>query len=271
LQIVPDFLVLIELKLACLIHLNQEEELASTVEQQQETLLYPDLYGYLFNLIHKKQEVDLQQVHSRFQVMQKAALSPLFGWDIVLLVAAGLNEEAISALKVKIKQRMGQFINFKHEPFFAMLRSQPQFQNLITETFPDSKLAVVSPRKETEKEVLAVAEASTYDAILLDTMENEKYYLSSELSLKELSENVDLHPNKLSWLLNERIHKNFYDFVNSYRLKEFQARAIDKENAHLSILGLAYESGFNSKSVFNDYFKKATGMTPKDWINKNKG
>ena len=94
----------------------------------------------------------------------------------------------------------------------------------------------------------------------------EKCYLQESLGLKDLAEKIRLHPNKLSWLLNERIGKNFYNFVNGYRLEEFQRRAVDPENQNLSLLGLAYDSGFNSKSVFNDYFKKATGLTPKAWL-----
>lgn len=57
-------------------------------------------------------------------------------------------------------------------------------------------------------------------------------------------------------------------FVNSFRLKQFQRLALDPANSHLTLLGLAYESGFNSKTVFNAYFKKSTGMTPRAWVKK---
>ena len=106
--------------------------------------------------------------------------------------------------------------------------------------------------------------------LLFSKMEEEKFFLDVNLGLKDLAGKINLHPNKLSWLLNERVGKNFYNFINSYRLKEFQEKAIDPQNQHLSLLGLAYESGFNSKSVFNEYFKKNTGLTPKNWINQHK-
>jgi len=86
------------------------------------------------------------------------------------------------------------------------------------------------------------------------------------MTLRGLAEKVELHPNKLSWLINKKIGKGFNEYINEYRLKDFQQRALNPENSHLTLLGLAYDSGFNSKSVFNDFFKKKTGQTPKAWV-----
>nr|WP_252734348.1 AraC family transcriptional regulator [Arenibacter algicola] len=97
-------------------------------------------------------------------------------------------------------------------------------------------------------------------------MHQEKLFIDPELNLKQLAANVGLHPNKLSWLLNNHFGKNFNDFINQFRIKEFQQMAIDPANKNLTLLGLAYDSGFNSKTVFNTFFKKETGMTPKQWV-----
>ena len=79
-----------------------------------------------------------------------------------------------------------------------------------------------------------------------------------------------LHPNKLSWLLNEHIGKNFNEFINTYRL-EVLAKAVDPANSHLTPAGPWYtEAGFNSKTVFNDFFKKKVGATPRAWVRANK-
>jgi AraC-like DNA-binding protein len=86
------------------------------------------------------------------------------------------------------------------------------------------------------------------------------------LSLRALAEQVEIHPNKLSWLLNEKLGKNFNEFINFYRIEYFKKLALNSENSHISLIGLAYESGFNSKTVFNTYFKKETGMTPKEYL-----
>ena len=105
-----------------------------------------------------------------------------------------------------------------------------------------------------------------YKDKLLDLMEKDKVYLDATLSLRALAKQIDLHPNKLSWLINDMQEQNFNQFINAYRIVHFKNLALNPNNAHLSIMGLAYESGFNSKTVFNTYFKKSTGISPKAWI-----
>jgi AraC-like DNA-binding protein len=81
-----------------------------------------------------------------------------------------------------------------------------------------------------------------------------------------LAEQVKIHPNQLSWMLNEKLGKNFNEFINHYRVENFKRLALDDANQHISLLGLAYESGFNFKTVFNTFFKKETGMTPSAFV-----
>ena len=271
LQIVPEFIILVELKLACFIHLGLEDRLLQTVDQNKGMLQYPDLYSYVYNLFHKKTVANQEEVLSLFDKMQTADITPLVGWDLILLISAGMIDESMQCLQLKVDQRKAQYINFKHDPFYAPLRSLPEYQELARQRFPDVKLASIIIEEESNKELLTEAEAITYQKVLLEKMELESYYLNSTLSLKELADNIDIHPNKLSWLLNEKLNKNFYEFVNDYRLRAFQAKAVDPSYSHLSILGLAYESGFNSKSVFNPFFKKATGQTPKAWVKAQTG
>lgn len=97
-------------------------------------------------------------------------------------------------------------------------------------------------------------------------LENEKPYLNPALTLRELAGQIDIHPNQLSWLLNEHFGKKFNSFINGYRVAYFQKLAALPENDKISIIGLAYESGFNSKTVFNTFFKKETGLTPNEFI-----
>ena len=65
--------------------------------------------------------------------------------------------------------------------------------------------------------------------------------------------------------INEQLGKNFYDFINAYRVEAFKAKLQDPKFAAYSILGVALESGFKSKSSFNAIFKKVTGMTPSQY------
>ncbi len=97
---------------------------------------------------------------------------------------------------------------------------------------------------------------------LTDLMQNDKPFLNWELSAKELSEKLNISRHQLSDILNGEVGKNFYDFVNEYRVNEFKLKLLDLKNSNLTILALAYDSGFSSKSSFNLAFKKLTGMTP---------
>ena len=117
------------------------------------------------------------------------------------------------------------------------------------------------------------ASTSTIDdgtaAALLDRLhgfiDQQSPYLNPSLSLRLLAEQIEIHPNQLSWLLNEKVGKNFNEFVNQLRVEYFKKLVVDPANSHISLIGLAYESGFNSKTVFNTVFKKTTGMTPKEY------
>jgi AraC-like DNA-binding protein len=100
---------------------------------------------------------------------------------------------------------------------------------------------------------------------LLQFMGNEKPYLDEELSLSKLSSLLGISTNQLSQVINQNLNTNFYKFVNSYRIKEVQVKLKDSKYDHYSILGIAFESGFNSKSTFNKIFKEETGMTPSEY------
>lgn len=116
---------------------------------------------------------------------------------------------------------------------------------------------------------MSAAEADMVLEILGKGMKAEKWFQNPSLSLRELAENVNISSNKLSWLLNERIGKNFNEYINSLCLENFKENALDPANSHLTLLGLAYESGFSSKSAFNAFFKKTEGITPKAWLRSN--
>ena len=117
-----------------------------------------------------------------------------------------------------------------------------------------------------KKELLDSAAVSIHTSNLLKYIKEEKPYLDPNVSLRSLAAQIDIHPNQLSWLLNESIGKNFNEFINHYRVDAFQHLCKDPKNSHITLIGLAYDSGFNSKTVFNTSFKKETGLTPKQYL-----
>lgn len=97
---------------------------------------------------------------------------------------------------------------------------------------------------------------------LLKNMETQKPYLDPELNLPTLAGQMDLSLNELSELVNQGFGENFNQFVNRYRIEESKRLLGSKKHAHLSMVGIAFEAGFNSKTAFNMAFKKMTGDSP---------
>ncbi len=97
-------------------------------------------------------------------------------------------------------------------------------------------------------------------------MENTKPYLDRELTIYDLSRQLDIPRHILSEIINEHMGKNFYNLVNDYRVEEVKMRLESPEYKHLTILAIAFDSGFNSKSSFNTIFKEKTGSTPSEYL-----
>ena len=95
-------------------------------------------------------------------------------------------------------------------------------------------------------------------------MENEKPFLNANLSLNQLARQLGLSPRDLSFIINRGFEKNFFDFVGDYRIRHASG-LLDLWEEGKTILEVMYESGFNSKSVFNTAFKQKTGMTPTEY------
>ncbi|MDQ2771014.1 MAG: helix-turn-helix transcriptional regulator, partial [Bacteroidota bacterium] len=99
---------------------------------------------------------------------------------------------------------------------------------------------------------------------LLHLMEQEQPWLEPELTLTELAHRLRTNPGLLSKVINAGCGQNFNDFVNTYRVQEARRKLADARFAHYSLVGVALESGFNSKSTFNRVFRKVTGQAPSE-------
>lgn len=119
--------------------------------------------------------------------------------------------------------------------------------------------------EEIKRKLISDEELLRIKTDLENVMEKEKLYLDSELNLIKLSEQLSVSTHHLSYVINTGFKKNFFQFVNEYRIDH--AKILLKNNSanKLSILGIAYESGFNSKTSFNTTFKKFTDQTPSEF------
>ncbi|MDX1351051.1 MAG: helix-turn-helix domain-containing protein [Putridiphycobacter sp.] len=150
------------------------------------------------------------------------------------------------------------------DPVAANLRTDKRFKAFHDIIFSIGKYKVSNPKKK--KALLNESATLAFKHKLLEHLSEASPYLDPNLSLRSLADQIGIHPNQLSWLLNEHIGKSFNEFINAYRIQKFKALAKDPKNAHLTLIGLAYDSGFNSKTVFNTYFKRETGLTPKQFL-----
>lgn len=100
-------------------------------------------------------------------------------------------------------------------------------------------------------------------------MQDQKPYLSAELSLTSLAQQLNIPRNQLSHIINVHTEENFYTFINQYRVEEVKRLFASAHHQHYTILTLAYEAGFSSKSSFNRIFKQITGSTPSEYQKKN--
>jgi AraC-like DNA-binding protein len=117
--------------------------------------------------------------------------------------------------------------------------------------------------EEVKRKLISDEELIKIKTVLENLMDSQKPYLDSELNLIRLAEMLSVSTHHLSYVINTGFGKNFFNMsTNSGRPCQ---KLLKESNSKLSILGIAYESGFNSKTSFNTTFKKLTGQTPSEF------
>ncbi|AWV99918.1 helix-turn-helix domain-containing protein [Arcticibacterium luteifluviistationis] len=130
---------------------------------------------------------------------------------------------------------------------------------------------VVSPSESSpkyQKSGLNDELADVYRKRLMSFIEKEKPFLNPNIKAKELAESLGISVNNLSQLLNQYEGKSFYQFINDLRIEEVVKLMKDKEFSNLSNEGLAYQSGFNSRSTFTKAFNQKMGISPSEYRKK---
>jgi len=267
LKINPKFTHPIELLQLCYIHLKEYEKL-DTFLNQNPLVERPEECRVLYKLVNPEESIEVDVSKASLMIKEDFGVT-LLPWQLFLLVYLNKQEMALDFLEENIKTRTGQIINFMNIPLLEPLHQHQRFQDLTQSVFAPRLLPVKEIKFiqiESSKSLMSASETELILGNLTKGMQEEKWFQKSSISLRELAQHLSINANKLSWLINEKTGKNFNEYLNTYRLQDFKDKALNPKNAHLTLLGLAYESGFNSKSVFNAFFKKETGMTPKAWV-----
>ena len=219
-------------------------------------------YLYIFNanklLKSARAGERSRQIKKKIQWLEKFGLVFLIYWivDLIsLLTYLFLGTIDINVLYVTILCS-AVFINFL--VFFA-IRNNKEFGQVLLNN-QDKKYKYSSLSKLETDDILQR---------IKNYMMEEKPYLDHELSLTKLAEHLDVSANQISQVLNLKIGKSFYGFINEYRFEEARQRLLKSEYKHLTILAIAFDAGFNNKNTFNKVFKKYSGLTPSEYIKQN--
>ncbi|CAM3573948.1 helix-turn-helix domain-containing protein [Elizabethkingia occulta] len=157
------------------------------------------------------------------------------------------------------------FLFIVYSTFYHVLRQK--------EIYPVSKVQLEellsieteSEEKTEKKKLIPDEDFEDLKEKLLTLIESQKPYLEGDLNLLKLSELIGISTHQLSYLLNNGFNENFFQFVNKYRVQHAKELLISDSYNKLSVLGIAFDSGFNSKTAFNTFFKKTVGVTPSEF------
>ncbi|AXG72191.1 DNA-binding transcriptional regulator SoxS [Kordia sp. SMS9] len=172
---------------------------------------------------------------------------------------------AIGIFNIYILKNYNSFINYKliwiSITIFLFIVGYFSFTQPEVVRLPVKKKAPTKKRL-TQEEINTIKEKIT---ILI---EEEHLYTQSDLNLKMLAKKLDTTANNLSWFLNSVYEKTFYEYINAYRVKAFLQKIEAGEHKKQTLLSIAMDAGFNSKSTFNKTFKSLMNDTPSRYIEK---
>jgi len=160
------------------------------------------------------------------------------------------------------------FIGYFGVKQVGIFTNQPLSENNHSETSTLESVDTenTSEKIKYEKSGLTSSELMVIHQRLTQLMKDEKLYKNADLTLTELAQRISVHPNTLSQVINSAEQKNFYDYINFQRVEEFKKTIRLPENQKFTFLSVALECGFNSKTAFNRNFKKATGVSPSEYL-----
>ncbi len=139
-------------------------------------------------------------------------------------------------------------------------------RDIFTESMPTPNPTAKKPTSSVMVRLTPEAATALRDE-LQQLMIEQQPHLEGDLTLNELASMIGISQYQLSELLNKELHQSFFDFINSYRIEAAKQRLIERSEA---IVDVAMNVGFNSKSSFNNAFKKLTGQTPSQYRKENR-
>ncbi len=210
-----------------------------------------------------------RNIRSQFSSIEEINLS----WLLFLVCGIGIiwtlviisQNDAVIYQAIAVFVILIGFFGVQQKNIFNQVAQQMELSKTENIAIP---IVEKSHKEKYQSSGLSEQDAAQHYKNLNELMNDEMLYKNANLSLAVLAESLDVHPNYLSQIINDKGGQSFYDYVNTYRVNEFKKLIADAQHEKFTLIALAYECGFNSKSTFNRYFKKITGLTPSQYVNK---
>jgi len=220
-------------------------------------ILHVLVYSIFAIIRVKKVETEMQQVYSSLSNGNMRWIKWLVLWFLATFAYLALIGSIILITNGKLNSFFSEgfiilIITIWILSFWYRGFRQPEILNLVekneAEKYFHSKLNDQSKKKYFDK--------------MNDYLNSSRVFLDPNLTIKDLSEDLDIPLMELSQVINELGKAGFFDFINQLRVEEFITKIRNGEDEKVTILALAYDCGFNSKSAFYSAFKKVTGLSP---------
>lgn len=218
--------------------------------------------AFTFQLFYHYRKKINEFFSNTYKLELRWILSFLVAFTVLFLYSTG--QDIIGSLYTNLSYTQRYWLNI----LMALVVLYVGIKGYFTDTTKLKKLEFsFTPHPITVPEHNEVSEISEKDiAVVREYMETKKPYLNPELNLITLSRKLTMSRSQLSEIINDGFGKNFNDFVNAYRVEAVKKMLGEGKQKQLSLLGIAYECGFNSKATFNRVFKKMATISPTEFL-----
>lgn len=209
----------------------------------------------------KKANQYLKKIHLDYQ-----NINVFYEENATVIINILLNnfDEAFKHIKSDIDDKKYYLKYYKSNPVFDLIKKDSRYQQLQN-IFITPGNQIEEQKKKYVKSGINNEQVEAINEDLIKLMSSKKPYLKAGVSLKSLADNLSKSANHVSQVINDKHKKNFFDFINEYRIEEMTHLLKSPENKRFTLLAIANDAGFNSKTTFNVAFKKLKGKTPSQY------
>ena len=233
------------------------------------------IYLFFLSIIYQQYHNYRRKVLQNFSSIRKIGLkwvTQLFaGFLIIITFDFALSVLAVnSSLLDNSSASMWSTVAFTIFMYFITIKGKLSSEIYQLRNIDDTPNPKPENKKEKDNRLLENEELDILSLKITKCIEEEKLYKEMGLTVNDIAERIETQPYLVSQAINGGLGKNFFELINRYRVEEAKKLLLDESWNYLSIVGIGFEAGFNSKTAFNTSFKKYTGMTPSQYKKSHK-